>query len=282
MGAAGLGEKRVFLGDADYERLCKWIYEETGMAFDSKRRDFVEHRLILRLRQYPAEDLAGYLERLRWDRQEALAFLDSLTVNETYFFRDRAQMEALAEVVETLVREKVNSLHPWLRIWSAGCSIGAEAFTAAILVQEELERQRAELMWEVVGTDISVSALQVAQAALYSDREVRDVPAGLLHKYFRRNGSWWEFYHSCRQRVRFRQSNLLRPGPEVGGPFDVILCRNVLIYFDDQSRREAVDVLFDRLVPGGYLFLGAAESLSRISRAFQLRRLRCGLVYVRP
>lgn len=270
------------LSDADYRTLCEWVYRQSGMAFDDRRRDVVENRLASRLEQHPGLSVEQYLRRLAADEDEARVFLDLLTVNETYFFRDLPQIATFQQVLEEAIAHKCQVPYGRLRVWSAGCSIGCEPYTLAMCIQEALERREAPLEWQVLGTDISPSSLQVAESALYTDREVRDVPPPLLGKYFRRRDGWWAFCHPCKNRVRFRYSNLLRPGREVQGPFDIVFCRNVLIYFDDASRRQAADALFDLMAPGGYLFLGASESMSRVSRAFQLRRVGPGFVYVRP
>ncbi|BDG61382.1 CheR family methyltransferase [Caldinitratiruptor microaerophilus] len=281
---SGPGQSTVgpVLSDAEYRSLCEWVYLQTGMVFDDRRRDVVENRLGARMQQHSGLSVQQYLRRLAVDEREAREFLDLLTVNETYFFRDLPQMTVFRQVLEEMVAERRQVPLGRLRVWSAGCSIGCEPYTLAMCIQEELDRQRVSLEWHVLGTDISPSSLEVAESALYSDREVRDVPPDLLKKYFRRRDTWWEFSHPCKNRVQFRYSNLLRPGREVQGAFDIVFCRNVLIYFDDASRRQVAETLFDLMVPGGYLFLGASESMSRISRAFQLRRVGSGFVYIRP
>ena len=251
------------------------------MVFDESKRDMVESRLRSRLREHTGS-VGDYLVRIRRDPEVWRGFLDEFTVNETYFFRDLAQMEAFAETAEAVARAKAQLPYGKVRIWSAGCSIGCEPYSLAIVMQETVERHGLRLDWSVLGTDISPSALEVARSALYSDREVRDVRPEWRAKYFARTGTFWEFVHPCRRNVQFRYSNLLSPGPEASGPFDIIFCRNVLIYFDAAARRQAARELARRLEPGGHLFLGAGESLRDAATDLDLCRARSGFVYVRP
>jgi chemotaxis protein methyltransferase CheR len=272
------------LTDEEVQILCRIAYDEAGLVFDESRRDVIQNRIARRLQELPGVTPSAYVNRLRFERGEELhRFLDLLTVNETYFFRDLPQLQLFADhVLPSLIAAKSGrSFHSRLRIWSAGCSVGCEPFTLAMLITEELERSRASVDWEVIATDISASVLQVAQAALYTDREIKDVPEPLRGKYFVRNGEYWEFSHPSRRRVHIQYANLLRAEESVRGPFDAIFCRNVMIYFDDAVRRRVADAFYELLVPGGYIFLGFSESMSRISRAFELRRIGPGLVYVK-
>lgn len=251
------------------------------MVLDPSRRMMVESRVRRRMALWPDLSPRSYMQRLHQDPAELRELIDALTVNETYFYRDPLQLATFEQVLDELLVEKAALPLSRLRIWSAGCSIGCEPFTLGILIHQSLERRGRALDWQVLGTDISTSALQVAGSALYTDREVKDVPPALLPVYFRKEGSYWAFQHPIRHRVHFRYSNLLKPGSEVDGPFDVIFCRNVMIYFDDAGRRKTASILHDRLAPGGKVFLGASESLTRVSNAYRLQRVGSGFVYVK-
>ncbi|MEW6048333.1 MAG: protein-glutamate O-methyltransferase CheR, partial [Bacillota bacterium] len=263
------------LGDEEYEALMRMVYGKTGLAFDGDKRELFESRVRKRLEEKgmrPAE----YVRLLASPGSDAelRQLIDLLTVNETYFFRDLPQLTVFARaVLPDIYEQKLASSWPKIRLWSAGCSIGCEAYTLAIIVLEHF-RQHPPVPVEIVGTDISPSVLEVARKGLYTDREVRDVPEPFLERYFVRGQDYWTPRAEVRRIVRFQYGNLLDPeDTRLMRGFDVIFCRNVLIYFDDESRRRAAQVLYDALREGGYVFLGHAESMSRISRSFRLKRV---------
>lgn len=271
------------LGDEEYEVLRRMVYCKTGLAFDGDKRELFESRVRKRLEETGMR--AGEYVRLlvsSGSDPELRRLVDLLTVNETYFFRDLPQLTVFARaVLPEIYEQKAASSWPKIRIWSAGCSIGCEAYTVAIIVLEHF-RQHPPVPVEILGTDISASALEVARKGLYTDREVRDVPEPFLERYFVRGEDYWTPHAELRRIVRFQYGNLL--DPEDTKPMrglDAIFCRNVLMYFDDESRRRAAQVLYDVLREGGYVFLGHAESMSRVSRSFRLKRVGRDFVYVK-
>lgn len=271
------------LSPADLETVRKLIYEEAGLVFETGRGDLMEARIARRMAEFPGLSSTDYTRRLYTDRQGELRHLiDLLTINESYFHRDLPQLRHFAEhLLRPRLQEMAGRPMSRLRIWSAGCSIGCEPYTLAMLITEELERLEAQVEWQIVATDISLTALQVAKEALYTERELKDVPPAMRARFFQSNGEFYEYAHPSRQRVQFQYSNLMQPCKAVQGPFDFVFCRNVLIYFDDRSRRAVADTFFDALARGGAVFLGSAESMGRISRAFELKRVGPGLVYVK-
>lgn len=271
------------LSEQELKELCRLIYQESGLVYDHRQYDMLTTRLDRRLGQLAGVTPSEYVRDLNLSRGAELRhFLDLVTVNETYFYREIPQLQNFAEhVLRPLIAEKASRGLGRLRIWSAGSSIGCEAYTLAMLITEELDKSGAMIDWQVIGSDISDSVLQVAKEGLYTDRELKDVPESLKPKYFARDGNYWRYIHPSRQHVSFRYANLVHIAGAVEGPFDVIFCRNVFIYFDDAVRRRVADEFYDRLVQGGYVFLGSSESMNRISRAFELKRVGNGLVYVK-
>lgn len=166
-----------------------------------------------------------------------------------------------------------------LRIWSAGCSTGEEPYTLAMLVQEYLQGKSG---WniEILGSDISEAALHAARTAEYSGPTLRELPPELLEKYFIGNGETYKIVPEIRSMVKFAQSNLSDPRRQpITNSFDIIFCRNVLTYFDDDVRRTLIRNFYNSLLPGGYLFIGHTETLHGLSKAFRLTYFRNALVY---
>ncbi len=270
------------LTDVEYQAICQLVYNVSGLVLEAARRDVVETHLRDRREELVELSPRNYLQRLILEPDELRLLIDAITINETYFFRDAPQLAVFSSVLSELVTDKLDLPYARLRIWSAACSVGCEPYTLAILINEEFERRNCEMDWKITASDISPSCLKVAQSALYTERELRDVPPAIMARYFRQTGRFWQFHHPCQSRVHFTYSNLMQPGSEVRGAYDIIFCRNALIYFDDCSRRQVADLLYDSLVSGGHVFLGASESMARMSRAFELRRVGAGFVYFKP
>lgn len=274
--------KAWLLGDEEYEVLRYMVYCKTGLAFHGDRRDLFESRVRKRLEETGMRSEEYVKMLVSGSDPELHRLVDLLTVNETYFFRDLPQLTVFARaILPEIYKQKVASSWPKIRIWSAGCSIGCEAYTLAIIVLEHFS-QHPPVPVEILGTDISLSALEVARKGLYTDREVRDVPEPFLERYFVRGQDYWMPRDELKRIVRFQFGNLLDPGDAKAMlGMDAIFCRNVLMYFDDESRRRAAQVLYDALREGGCVFLGHAESMSRISRSFRLKRVGRDFVYVK-
>jgi chemotaxis protein methyltransferase CheR len=212
---------------------------------------------------------------------QALANL--ITTNETYMFREYEQLEAFANdcLPEVIAAKKANEGRS-LRIWTAGCSSGEETYTIAIIVREVFP---AIVDWEmeIVATDIDEQRLAMAEAGIYGARSMKNVPAEYLDRHFVRHGEDWRVKPRTRSLLTIQHLNLHdRLQMRKMRAFDFIFCRNVLIYFDDASRKAAVDHFYNALSPGGFLFLGHSESVGRISSAFRLRRMGEHLVYMKP
>jgi chemotaxis protein methyltransferase CheR len=205
--------------------------------------------------------------------EELQVLIDAVTTQETWFFRETEPLESwCASIAPGIVRSRGK-----LRAWSAACSTGEEAFTLAMLVAERFP----DVPVEIVATDISRRAIAVAREGLYDAHSLRRTGPQWVSKYFRpAGGGRWEVGASIRNAVRFEQANLLDPAvPQRVGPMDFVLCRNVLIYFDERSRNVALTCLRDALRPDGNLVLGFSESLSVPDTLFDLVRLNGSVLY---
>lgn len=252
----------------------------SGIAFDENARYIVERRVVPRLRALRLDDFAAYYRLLLYgdDAQAELErLLEAVTIRETYFFRERAQLDALCtEALPAVARETGASP----RVWSAGCASGEEPYSVAMLAGAVAELAGTPV--RVVGTDLVASAIESAQAAVYRDSALRSTPEAVRERHFRQEGpNAWRLDATVRTRVTFVRRNLLEGPPEGEAPFDVILCRNVLLYFGDEARDRAVEVFHEALRPGGLLLLGHAESLLSMRTPFRLEHLGRDVVYRR-
>ncbi len=193
--------------------------------------------------------------------------IDAMTTNETYFFRDQHPFEALRKVVIPELK-KLRQKEKNLKIWSAASSTGQEAYSIAMLIHEYFPEL---LSWRIsiLGTDISQEALKKAQQGAYSQIEVnRGLPVTFLVKYFKQNGARWVVNEKVRRLVTFRKMNLLDPFPPGFGPFDLVLCRYVLIYFSSDVKKKVLEKIAKVMKPKGYLFLGATENPLGLPKGF--------------
>jgi chemotaxis protein methyltransferase CheR len=268
------------ISQEDFLKFREFFYRKTGIHFDDSKRYFVDKRLIERIVATESVTFRSYFVMLRFETsgEELQALTNLMTVNETYFFREEYQFKCL---VNTLLPEITTSKKEGqlLRIWSVPSSSGEEAYSIAIYL---LEYRPGINHWdvEIISSDIDTKILAQARSGDYSARSIEKLPAYLLEKYFRRKGDVYQISDELKQAVEFTKVNLMKPEdvrPYRG--FDIIFCRNLLIYFDDLSRRTAADTFFDALNPGGFLCLGHSESMSRISSLYQTRKFADSVVY---
>jgi len=267
----------------DFKKIRDLVYEKTGMRFEENKMYFVKRRLEKRMEALGMDDLRDYYRYVKYDpRGEELATLvNLLTTNETYFFRDFTQLKGFAEeVLPVLLEEKRKKGEFTLRIWSAGCSTGEEVYTLAIIAYEMVEGVQK---WDVkiVGSDINTQVLKSARRGVYGPRSVKNVPREYLEKYFiPLEDGMYKVVPLLQSKVHFCWSNLVDKKTLLAlRGMDAIFCRNVLIYFDKESRRKAIYNLYDCLAPGGYLFLGHSEMIGTVTAAFRVMRFPSCLVY---
>jgi chemotaxis protein methyltransferase CheR len=253
------------LQDGTFRSLRDYIYEQTGIFVPDSKKYFLENRLSRRIQE---NKLSGFDEYLSYLRLKANGELKSLyaavTTNETYFFREPQQFDVFTKhVLPRVLDRKRNG---GIRVWSAACSTGEEPYTIAAILKETVPSVRAE----VFGSDISDGVLDSARRGVYSSYAVRIVPPYYQQKYFRMRGDAYELDAGIRSSVKFLNVNLIdEKAIRTIRDVDVIFCRNVLIYFDDKSKRKAVSLLYDALAPNGFLMVGTSESLHSVTRALQ-------------
>jgi chemotaxis protein methyltransferase CheR len=269
--------------EEDLKRLCDFLYRRTGMVFNESKRYYVQRRLDDRMHATQTASFESYFAHLRTDAADEIEhFINAFTINETYFFREDYQLQCLTR---DLLRERLEATggRGSVRIWSAPCSTGEEPYSVAIWLLENWPHVDDHEI-EIVGSDIDTRVIEIAREGVYAKRALMRLSAELVDRYFHREGEEsWRILDDLRESVRFTPVNLLDAAQtRVHGLFDIIFCRNVLIYFDDASRRLAADNLFENLAPGGFICLGHSESMSRISPLFEVRRFGDAIVYQKP
>lgn len=271
------------LTSEEFRRLSEFLYRRTGMVFTETKRYYVERRISERMSATTSHSFIDYFSLLRGDgRQEVEELINAFTVNETYFYREDHQLACLTT---DLLNERVATKRPGdtIRIWSAPCSTGEEPYSIAMWLLENWNEVDTYDI-EIVGSDIDTQVLEAAAEGIFRKRALMRLSSELIARYFRElDDERWQILDDLRQSVRFSRVNIIdtkETRPQ--GRFDVIFCRNVLIYFDDESRRIAAENLFDNLLPGGFICLGHTESMSRISPLFEVCRYSGAIVYRKP
>ncbi|HMV06929.1 MAG TPA: protein-glutamate O-methyltransferase CheR [Accumulibacter sp.] len=264
---AGLANAST-ISDQEFALFQRLIHQLAGISLADSKKVLLVGRLQRRLREYGLNDFGSYYRLLVGGQHptELQTMVDLLTTNETYFFREAGHFDFLRDAV--LATRRSTST---FRIWSAASSTGEEAYSMAMVLAEAL----ANSPWEVFASDISTRVLDKARSGLYANTRTEGIPPALRRKYCLPGDDERSFCIApqIRQRVRFQQVNLTRPIDPRVGSFDVVFLRNVMIYFDTETKRQVVGHLLPRLLPGGYFIVGHSESLSGIG---------VGLAAVRP
>jgi len=253
----------------EFDFLCKLLKDRSGLVVTRDKAYLLESRLLPVARKHGLKSLdeLAAVVRARPIGDLVREIVEAMTTNESFFFRDIKPFEQFKTFVLPSVM-KVRAQRKQIRIWSAACSSGQEPYTLAMMLAEQ-KGALADWSFEILATDLSTDILEKAQAGLYSQFEVqRGLPIQLLVKYFKQQGDRWQIDAGLRSRVRFKQFNLLDDPSSLGG-FDVIFCRNVLIYFDQTTKGQVLERLARALTPDGYLYLGGAETVLGISDRFQ-------------
>jgi chemotaxis protein methyltransferase CheR len=249
------------LADSTYPALKQYVLEHTGLDYYAPRDEDFATRLGRRLTALRSGNCADYLRRLRDDCAEIDALVGELTIGETYFFRQIEHFDLLRTVIlPDLLRTNRETRE--LRIWSAGCATGAEPYSVAILLAQDFAGVMDDWRVTILGTDINPDFLAQARAGRFSRWALRDVPENILSSYFLRDGNQWILHPAIRDAVSFRYHNLTEypAHPSTDGlPFDLILCRNVMIYFSADRIRRLAQRFHELLRPGGWLLPGHAE-----------------------
>jgi chemotaxis protein methyltransferase CheR len=275
----------MILSDELYDKFVKMIYKKTGIFYEYNKKYYVHKRIEKRAELLQLDDLNEYYHLLKYS-EETVEFdrlINELTVNETYFFRDFPQLRNFAEdLLSLVVKQKEQNNDFKIKIWSAACSTGEEPYTLSIILQEMLvDPEKWDL--QIIASDINTDVLHAAKIGLYEERAVRDVPSVYLEKYFTKRNDKYFINLKVRRLVNFMKINLMDSAAlsEITD-CDFIFCRNCLIYFDDDSRREVLSHFYRSLVPGGFILLGHSESVGRISSAYKMQRIGDSIVYSKP
>ncbi len=260
----------------EFIKLRNIIYDKAGIFFETKKIYFFNKRLEKRMEELSLTDVEEYCNILKYkDRsgQEIQTILNLMTTNETYFYREENQLNVFRDYCLPEVLDYKRKAHNHrLKIWCAGCSSGEEAYTLAILLREKLIDLQS---WQVelLAGDIDTDVLKIAREGLYPQRAIRFVTPYILSKYFTNSGDNYQVIPVVKQMVQFQHLNLMDSlKMRLVRNVDFVFCRNVLIYFDDVSRKSVVANFYDSLNPGGYIYLGYSESITRISTAFNIKR----------
>jgi len=275
----------IQLDDRDFDFLCRLIYDQSRIRLGPDKRTLVTSRLAKRLRQLQLPDYHEYCQLLRSPAgDEELRFLiDRISTNHTHFFREMKHFDFLREKV--LPQWQARSLpgkREMFRVWSAACSSGEEPYSLAIHLAEHLAPAGPNT-WQIEASDISTRVLEIAERGVYDGEKLAGISQELLRRHFQKGTRDWQGHfrikEELRQRIGFHQLNLLEANYPFARPFDVIFCRNVMIYFDRPTQEALVGYLAERLVPGGYLMVGHSESLSGIKHSLRLVQ---PAIYLKP
>lgn len=254
---------------AGFALLQRFLREASGYALEDDKRYMIEDRLNPILRAANLSGIDDLARSLHGDIHSELArtVAETLTINETSFFRDKGLFSAFADSLLPELMEARRDRRR-LRIWCAGCSTGQEPYSLAMMIDEQA-RKLSGWQIEIVATDISRPVIENAKRGTYSQFEVqRGLPVAMLLRYFRRVGDLWQISDYLRAKVSFKTRNLMADVRDLG-TFDIVFCRNVLIYFDVATKKRVLDSLSDTLAGDGYLVLGAAERVGGIHGGLQ-------------
>ena len=260
--------------DDEFCFLRDFIYAQSGIYIRENRKYLLENRLANRLKELNLKNFGEYYYFLKYDpgrKQELSKLFEVITTNETSFFRNPPQLavfqdKILPDVLNVLRRDKDKRLN----IWSAGCSTGEEPYTLGIILNEVLGREISQWDISINASDLSPAVLKSAQRGIYTKYTLRTTPEEIIRKYFQDEGPGkYSIDPNIKKLVKFGQLNLSdRFQVKRIAHSHIIFCRNVIIYFDDEMKKNVINSFYDNLFSGGYLFIGHSESLHNISRAF--------------
>jgi chemotaxis protein methyltransferase CheR len=257
-----------------------FIYEECGVFLGSEKRSFLESRLRRRMDELGIKSGYEYFSIVSGNpgrSSELPALLDSLMICETSFFRNQPQFDLFREIVlPEVIRKKERDGTRLLRVWSAGCSTGQEPYSAAMTLSETLLNPESWTL-RIFASDLSFTALERAQCGLYRADQLKGLSQYYVDKFFRQENGYYVVREQTKKRVIFDYHNLKHDNGLRG--LDIIFCRNVMIYFDVEEQRRLVNRFASCLVPGGFLFLGHAESLQGLSTRFSMVHRNKGIAY---
>ncbi len=254
------------MSEEEFERLSTFIYRETGIKMPPVKITMLQSRLQKRLRHLKIRTFGEYIDYVFGQNgadAEIIHMLDVVSTNKTDFFREPVHFEFLAENILPEVIQRTAD-RP-LKIWSAGCSSGEEAFTIAITISEFIEEHRENIDYKILGTDISTDILQKAVDGVYKEERIANIPMNIKRKYFLKSknpkNKTVRVVPKLRQKVSWQRLNFMESNYDIKDSYDIIFCRNVLIYFERLTQENVINKLCTHLRPGGFFFLGHSESI---------------------
>ncbi len=251
----------IALSRKQYQDLKKLVYDTSGINLHEGKLELLKSKLAKRMRA-TGKSCKAYLSYLATNEREVIEFIDTVTTNHSFFFREN---NSIQQIVKDLAQKKKRIGHEF-KIWCAACSTGDEPYTVAV------QLKAIGLEFDVLATDISHSVLAVGARGIYRDDKFKNVPLSFLHKYFQKGSGKYRGYIRVKKEimhhVRFQKFNLITD-PVPGEMFDAVLCRNVMIYFDHSTSEKLVEKLYNTIVPGGFFAIGNAESLMNLNHRFK-------------
>jgi chemotaxis protein methyltransferase CheR len=249
-----------------FKQFCSIIYERSGISLGDKKEALVAARVGKRTRTLGLTTVEEYLSYVINDQSgdEIIHLLDAISTNVTYFFREIEHFNLITQCFLNWYSSGKRSF----RFWSAGCSSGEEPYSIAITLLEALQEKLVPDI-KILATDLSTKVLSIASNGMYDSKKVEDIPEPILRKYFEKSQDTWRVNDSIRSLVTFCRLNLSSIPYPMSGPMDMILCRNVMIYFDQTFRKQLISEYHRLLKPGGYLLVGHSESLTGMTNGFK-------------
>lgn len=276
--------KKLVMTQAHFARLAKIVYDRAGIHFPEAKKYVLESRLGRRLQELEFDNYDQYIAFLTmgpYQEDEFQEMFNKITINETSFFRNEPQLDVFEKSVLPELLESRKAARR-IRIWSAACSSGEEPYTLAIMLHRSLGVRLMDWKVEILGTDISELVLATAQSGKYTDYALRTTPPLMKSRYFKQEGAFWKLDPTIASMVHFEVHNLKdRLAAKRFGTFDVIFCRNVLIYFDDAMKTQVVTSFADQLKPDGTLFIGHSETLRGLDTPFEVMPMPQGFCYAK-
>jgi len=263
----------AFLSDANFELYRDLIYAESGITFTPTNRSILESRLKERLRENGVPDVKTYLDTIKQSKEELKHFLDSITTNLTRFFRNQAHFDALEKYVIPEVMN-IKKVPGTIRIWSAGCSTGEEPYTIAMLLSQILPKAWS---FDILASDISLKCLMTAKEGFYADSRIVGIPDDYLVKFFDKVDGGYKIKSEIQAKIKFDYHNLKNDSGQRN--FDIVFCRNVIIYFDEAAQTAVMNRFWDSMASKSFLFIGHSESLFGMDTKFEFLKTEWATLY---
>lgn len=253
------------LTDQEFNQFRKVIYDESGITFSDTNRSILDSRIKDLLREKNIASPNEYFKIVTSDKEEMKVMLDSVTTNLTRFFRNDAHWLAFEKyVLPHVLEEKKKTGNTKIRVWSAGCSTGEEPYTIAMVLKKLLP---PPYTFQIIASDISLKSIMTAKMGFYADARVEGVPKDYLEKYFTKSSGGYQVKRELMDCIRFDYHNLKNDSGERN--FDIVFCRNVLIYFDEPAQLVVINHFWDSMAPHSYLYIGHSESLFGMNTKFE-------------